>query len=59
MASTIQFKRRISGNAGAPAALRSGEVAHNEVDNTLYIGQIENELKQRMAKMAKTPPSFL
>ena len=39
MANTIQFKRRISGNAGAPAALRSGEVAHNEVDNTLYIGK--------------------
>ena len=39
MANTIQFKRRVSGNAGAPAALRSGEVAHNEVDNTLYVGK--------------------
>ena len=39
MANTIQFKRRVSGNAGAPAALKSGEVAHNEVDNTLYIGK--------------------
>lgn len=39
MANTIQFKRRVSGNAGAPAALQSGEVAHNEVDNTLYIGK--------------------
>jgi hypothetical protein len=39
MANTIQFKRRLSGNAGAPAALKSGEVAHNEVDNTLYIGK--------------------
>ena len=39
MANTIQFKRRSAGNAGAPAALKSGEVAHNEVDDTLYIGK--------------------
>jgi hypothetical protein len=39
MANTIQFKRRVSGTAGAPAALKSGEVAHNEVDNVLYIGK--------------------
>jgi len=39
MANTIQFKRRVSGTAGAPAALLSGEVAHNEVDDTLYIGK--------------------
>lgn len=39
MANTIQFKRRLAGNAGAPAALRSGEVAHNEVDDTLYVGK--------------------
>lgn len=39
MANTIQLKRRVSGLAGAPAALKSGEVAHNEVDNTLYVGK--------------------
>ena len=39
MANTIQFKLRVSGNAGAPASLKSGEVAHNEVDDTLYIGK--------------------
>ena len=39
MANTIQFKRRLTGNAGAPAALKSGEVAHNEVENTLYVGK--------------------
>lgn len=39
MANTIQLKRRLGGNAGAPAALRSGEVAHNEVDDTLYVGK--------------------
>jgi hypothetical protein len=39
MANTIQLKRRVSGNAGAPAALQSGEIAHNEVDDTLYVGK--------------------
>ncbi|KGK99905.1 hypothetical protein [Thalassobacter sp. 16PALIMAR09] len=39
MANTIQLKRRISGIAGAPAALKSGELAHNEVDDTLYVGK--------------------
>lgn len=38
MANTIQLKRRVSGVAGAPAALKSGEIAHNEVDATLYVG---------------------
>lgn len=36
---TIAIKRRaVGGNPGAPTSLRSGEIAHNEVDNTLYIG---------------------
>lgn len=39
MANTIQLKRRLAGNPGAPAALKSGELAHNEVDDTLYIGK--------------------
>jgi hypothetical protein len=39
MANTIQLKRRVSGVAGAPAALKSGELAHNEVDDTLYVGK--------------------
>jgi len=39
MANTIQLKRRSSGVAGAPAALKSGELAHNEVDDTLYVGK--------------------
>ena len=39
MAHTIQLKRRVSGVAGAPAALKSGEIAHNEVDDTLYVGK--------------------
>lgn len=39
MANTIQLKRRASGTAGSPSALKSGEVAHNEVDNTLYVGK--------------------
>jgi hypothetical protein len=39
MANVIRIKRRASGAAGAPAALKSAELAHNEVDNTLYIGK--------------------
>lgn len=39
MANIIRIKRRSSGAAGAPAALKSAELAHNEVDNTLYIGR--------------------
>lgn len=39
MANTIQLKRRVSGVAGAPSALKSGELAHNEVDDTLYVGK--------------------
>jgi len=39
MANVIRIKRRASGAAGAPAALKSAELAHNEVDDTLYIGK--------------------
>lgn len=39
MANVIRIKRRASGAAGAPASLKSAELAHNEVDNTLYIGK--------------------
>lgn len=36
---TIAIKRRpVGGAQGAPASLRSGELAHNEADSTLYIG---------------------
>lgn len=39
MANVIRIKRRVSGAAGAPAALKSAELAHNEVDDTLYVGK--------------------
>jgi len=39
MANVIRIKRRVSGTAGAPAALKSAELAHNEVDDTLYVGK--------------------
>jgi len=39
MANVIRIKRRASGAAGAPAALKSAELAHNEVDDTLDIGK--------------------
>jgi len=38
MANIFQIKRRTSGSAGAPASLANGELAFNEVDNTLYYG---------------------
>jgi hypothetical protein len=38
MANTIKIKRRIQGDAGPPASLANGELAYNEVNNTLYYG---------------------
>ena len=34
----IQIKRRNGGAAGAPSTLKSGELAYNTADDTLYIG---------------------
>ena len=68
MANTIQFKRRSAGNAGAPAALKSGEVAHNEVDDTLYIGKgregCEHLIKDiykhiKAQQVAEQPPEYV
>lgn len=39
MANTIRLKRRVSGNAGAPATLLNAECAFNEVENVLYYGK--------------------
>ena len=38
MAFVFQIKRRLAGDPGPPTQLQSGELAFNEVDNTLYIG---------------------
>lgn len=38
MASTLRVKRRTSGGTGAPASLKSGEIAYNNMDGVLYIG---------------------
>ena len=38
MPNTLRIKRRLSGNAGAPASLAVGELAYNKVDDKLYIG---------------------
>lgn len=38
MANTVRIKRRTSGNAGAPTTLKSGELAYNNIDNTIYAG---------------------
>ncbi len=39
MSNSIRIKRRASGNSGAPSSLKNGELAFNEVDNTLYYGK--------------------
>jgi hypothetical protein len=38
MPNTLRIKRRLSGNAGAPASLAIGELAYNKVDDRLYLG---------------------
>jgi hypothetical protein len=38
MTNVIRIKRRVSGAAGAPAALKSAELAYNMADNTVYAG---------------------
>ena len=39
---TILIKRRISGDPGPPTSLAPGELAFNEVNNTLFIGTNNN-----------------
>lgn len=39
MADVLRIKRRVSGSPGAPASLANAELAYNEVDHTLYIGE--------------------
>lgn len=39
MPNRVRLKRRVSGNAGAPATLLNGEVAVNEVDNVVWYGK--------------------
>ena len=43
MSKILQIKRRITGNAGlANNLLAHGEIAYNEVDETLYYGKLVN-----------------
>lgn len=42
MANEIQLKRRVSGNGGAPATLKTAELAWNMVDDILYGGKGDN-----------------
>jgi hypothetical protein len=39
MAFIFRIKRRLAGAPGAPESLQVGELAFNEVDNTLYYGR--------------------
>jgi hypothetical protein len=38
MGFTFQIKRRLAGDPGPPDVLQLGELAFNEVEDTLYIG---------------------
>ncbi len=38
MANSLRIKRRVTGLAGAPAALLTGELAWNQIDETIYGG---------------------
>lgn len=38
MPNTVRIKRRVTGAAGAPAALKSAELAYNMADDTIYAG---------------------
>lgn len=38
MATTLRVKRRVTGDTGAPAALKSAEIAYNMADGGLYVG---------------------
>jgi len=39
MSNEIRFKRRVTGAAGSPASLKSGEPAYNMVDDIIYAGK--------------------
>lgn len=39
MSFIFQIKRRLSGDAGPPTDLQTGELAFNEVNNVLYIAK--------------------
>jgi hypothetical protein len=52
MSTIIRIKRRLAGEAGPPPVLSEGELAYNEVDDTLYIGVSTPSLS------AEEPPSF-
>jgi hypothetical protein len=40
---TIKIKRRTSGEPGPPPSLAHGELAFNEVSNTLFIGSTQTK----------------
>ena len=44
MPCTILKKRRVSGDPGPPPSLAHGELAFNEVSNTLHIGTNNSSL---------------
>ena len=45
MSNTFQIKRRTSGSADAPSHLENGELAYNEVGDTLYYGASGGDIR--------------
>lgn len=54
--STICIKRRIAGDPGPPPLLNPGELAFNEVDNTLYIGT--SNIASASEELSASDPRF-
>lgn len=42
MANVLKIKRRVTGASGAPASLKGGELAYNEIGDVLYYGKGDN-----------------
>jgi hypothetical protein len=42
MTNVLKIKRRVTGSAGAPATLKGGELAYNEIGDVLYYGKGDN-----------------
>jgi hypothetical protein len=55
MSTIIRIKRRLEGEAGPPPMLNVGELAYNEVDDTLYIGVSTPSLS---SELPPEPDSF-
>jgi hypothetical protein len=59
MAFIFRIKRRLAGEAGPPDSLQVGELAFNEVDNTLYYGRSQPISQDTTSTSVSTVSSYL